>query len=257
MRSRGLRHLLAPVVGLYFIGSAIIAHAQEAELPFAPVLTVGSTNLVNDQVFANLDGSFTLLGQQQGGSVNGQPVWDLSWNMTLNQDPSIFGTLTLTNLTTTTRNFNLAFTLPITPAFAPSLFGGSLSATLVDANGDLSASLTPIGLNPSIYRGNIDGVTALSLFEASLTCTGSGPGCAASGVDDFGLPGPSIAGPAVNTTISILLGFTLSPGDRVNLNTAFVVEPPSAVPAPAALPLLLSGLGALALRRRRRFQPGV
>ena len=28
------------------------------------------------------DGSFTVLGNQQGGSVNGQPVWDLTWNLT-------------------------------------------------------------------------------------------------------------------------------------------------------------------------------
>ncbi len=126
MEAKRFHRLLGCACALYFIGSAAVAQAQDAELPFVPVLTIGSTALVNDGVTANADGSFTVLGNQQGGSVNGQPVWDLTWNLTLNQDPSIAGALTLTNLTTTTRTFNLAFALPITPAFSPSLFGGSI-----------------------------------------------------------------------------------------------------------------------------------
>ena len=81
MRAKGFRHLLVSVVGLSFIGSAVVAQAQDAELPFTPVLTIGGTALVNDEVFANADGSFSVLGNQQGGSVNGQPVWDLTWDL--------------------------------------------------------------------------------------------------------------------------------------------------------------------------------
>jgi len=258
MRANGFRHFLARVVGLSFIGSAAVVQAQDAELPFVPVLTIGSTALVNDEVFANSDGSFSLLGNQQGGSVNGQPVWDLSWNLVMNQDPSIGGSLTLTNLTTTTRNFNLQFLLPITPVFSPSLFGGTISATLLDFNGDLSASLAPVAVSPSIFRGTIDGATVLSLLAANVSCFGSSAGCTAIGTDDFGLPGarPTLAGPAVNSAIGIFLNFSLSAGDRVTINTNFMVEPPPAVPVPAALPLLMSGLGAMLLRRRRLAKAG-
>ena len=248
---------LGCVAALYFIGSATVAQAQDAELPFAPILTIGTTPLLNDQVISNADGSFTLLGNQQGGLLDGKPVWDLTWDLTLNQDPSITGTVTLVNLTTVTRPFNLAFSLPITPAFSPSLFGGSIDASLVDANGDKSAAIAPIAISPSIYRGTIDSITQLSLLAGNVSCSGSNPGCIATASDEFGLlpgPVPTLAGPAVNSAIGIFLNFSMTPGDRVTFTTRFVVEPPSAVPLPAGLPLLLSGLGALALRRRRSLE---
>jgi len=69
-------------------------------------------------------------------------------------------------------------------------------------------------------------------------------------MDDFGLPGPTIPGPAVNSAIGIFLNFSLSPGDRVTFNTNFIVEPPAPVPLPAALPLMIMGLGSIALKRR-------
>ena len=251
MEAKRFHRLVGCASALYFIGSATVVQAQDAELPFVPVLTIGSTALISEDIVANSDGSFTVLGHQLGGLVNGQPVWDLAWDLTLNQDPSIFGLATLTNLTTATRNFNLAFSLPITPAFFPSVFGGSITATVFDANGDRTAALAPIAISPSIFRGTIDGVTVLPLLGANVTCFGSTAGCSASGMDDYGLPGPTIRGPAVNSAIGIFLNFSLSPGDRVTFNTNFIVEPPSTVPVPAALPLLLSGLGVLAVRRRR------
>lgn len=246
MQNQSRRWLCGAAVA-YCIGSAVVAQAQTEPLPFTPVLTVGGVVLENDSVIANADGSFTLLGNQQGGSFNGGAVWDLSWDLTLNQDPSIAGSLTLTNLTTTTRNFNLAFALPVLPAFPQSVFGGSLSASVADANSDRSASLAPIAVSPSIYRGQIDGITVLSLFALNLTCSASAPGCTANSAEDAGLPGLTLLGPAVNSTIATLLNFSLSPGDRVTFSTNFVVEP---VPLPAALPLLLGGL-VLVLRRRK------
>ena len=238
---------LCEAAALYCIGSVVVAQAQDAQLPFTPILTVGSVALQNDSVVANADGSFTLLGNQQGGSFNGGAVWDFTWDLTLNQDPSIIGALTLTNLTTTTRNFNLTFVLPVTPAFSPSMFGGALDAVLIDANGDRSATLAPTAVSPSIYRGQIDGITALSLFALNLTCTGSGPGCVTGSYEDAGFPGLTLAGPGVSSTISTLLSFSLTAGDSVTFHTNFTVEP---VPLPAALPLMLGGL-ALVLRRRK------
>ena len=150
-----------------------------------------------------------MIGTQQGGGTPAAPVWGLDWSLTLNQDPSIVGTLTLTNLTNTTRNFNLAFSLPILAPFSTSLYGGSIDATLSDFNGNGSAAMAPIAISPSIYRGTIDGITALSLFAASIGCSG-GAGCTASGSEIFGLPGPTEPGRAVNSTIGMLLNFSLT-----------------------------------------------
>jgi hypothetical protein len=65
---------VAIATALYFTGNAVVAQAQHAELPFDPVPTIGSTELVSAHVVANPDGSFTLTGSQQGGLSNGQPV---------------------------------------------------------------------------------------------------------------------------------------------------------------------------------------
>lgn len=250
MRRSGFSPLVM-AAAMYFSGSAVVAQAQDAELPFDPVLTIGSTSLINDRVIANADGSFSMSGQQNGGPAGGAPVWDLAWDLTMHQDPFIAGSLTLSNLSGSTRNFNLALSLPVLPAFSPSLFGGFLSATVFDANLDGTALLAPSGVSQSIYRGTIDGVTVLPLFAISLACQGSGPGCSGQISDEFGLPGPTIPGPAVNSAIGIFLNFSLSAGDRVQLTTNFTVEPPDTVPVPAALPLLVSGLAFLGLRRRR------
>jgi hypothetical protein len=249
MEKNRVRSALGNAAALYFIGSAVVAQAQTT-LPFTPTMTSGGTALVNQQVLANADGSYTVSGAQQGGGSAGAPVWGLTWDLTLNQDPSIVGSLTLTNLTNITRNFNLAFSLPILSAFSPSIMGGSIDATLFDFNGNGSAALAPIAISPSVYRGTIDGATVLSLFAANIGCAASGPGCTASGSDIFGLPGLTEPGPAVTGAIGMFLNFSLSAGDRVNFLTNFAVEPPAPVPLPASLPLLLLGLGAL-LRKRR------
>jgi hypothetical protein len=238
------------------IGHAIVAHAENVALPAGTILQVGTTNptsLVGGTVILNPDGSFGLAGQQQGGSFNGGSVWDLAWDLTLNQDPSIAGTLALRNLTTTTRSFNLFFQLPVTPAFSPSLFGGSITATAYDDSGDSVLALAPSSAAPSIYRGQIDGSTVLWLFAAGLQCLPSAPHCSAGGSESDGLPGPTNPGPGVSNNIGLLLSFTLTPGDRAVFDVDFTVEPVSSapVPLPAGLPLLVAGLTALGTLRRR------
>lgn len=235
------------------ISTAVLLAFGEARadtLPFVPTLSIGQTTVTNDAVRANADGSYTVAGQEQGGGTVSSPVWDLQWDLTIKQDPFIVGSLTLTNLTSSTRNFGIAFNLPITPAFSSSVFGGSVSATLIDT-GSGSAALAPnTAVSPAIYRGTIDGIPMLWLLGGSFGCSG-GAGCTASSVESDGLPSTALYGPGVASSIGTLLNFTLSAGDKVTFLTNFTVEP---VPLPAALPMLLLGLGALGAGRLRKRQ---
>jgi len=64
----------------------------------------------------------------------------------------------------------------------------------------------------------------------------------------LGLPGPTIPGPAVNSTIGIEHRFNLSDGDQMTYSSSFWVV----VPEPGTIGLLAAGLGGLALFGRRR-----
>ena len=249
MAKRGWHRWLRSGAGLCLLGSTVVAHAEDTELPPDATIQIGNVSLTNSDVHANADGSFTFAGQQRGGSFNGAPIWDVLWDLTLNPEPSIAGTLTLTNLTDTARPFSFAFGLPVLPGFSTSVLGGSVTTSLLDANLDGSATLTAnLAKSPNIYRGTIDGVTVLSLFALDqLTCFGAG--CSASGGDSDGLPGLTLSGPGVIGAIGTLIGFTLSPHDSVTISTNFTVEP-TPVPLPAALPLLMIGLGGFAAQRR-------
>lgn len=237
-------------------------NAQADSIPPLFTISMGQTQVdtSDDTVRANPDGTFSLIGQGQGGGSPGSPTWDLRWDLTIKEDPFIIGSLTITNLSSTLRTFRLGLSLPVSPAFSPSVFGGSISALLLDFNGngaplDGAASLAPSDdSGGSIFRGTIGGNTdanaVLRLMSFGVTCGPAGPGCSFTGSDSDGLPGPTLPGPGVSSTIGTMIYFTLTPGDRVTFNTNFTVEPLAAVPLPAALPLLMMGLGAFAARRR-------
>jgi hypothetical protein len=257
MRIRAGRRALLATLTLSAGGFAGVTYAD----PIAPPgLTIknGSLTLTPDETRANADGSFTYSGTDTGGTFGNGPSWGVNWSLTVNEDPFIIGALTITNFTNAPKDFNFSFLLPVLPAFSPSRMGGSVFASLLDANGDGAASLGPNASSPAIYRGQIDGGTVLPLFGALVSCN-SGGGCVTTGSDSSGLPGLTLAGPGVAQDIRTLLSFTLSAGDSVTFNTNFTVEP---VPLPAALPLLLLGFGTLGAgrltgRRRSAARPAL
>jgi hypothetical protein len=240
------------VASLLLLAATGVAQAEQVDARYgSPVFKFGSLTLPNDQPSPNADGSFTFAGNA-GGESSG---WELDWNLTVDYDPSINGSVTLTNFGTSAHNYVVMLDLPVS-GFSPSVFGGSLTATVFDANGDSVASVAPStdsNASPGIYQGTIDGSTVLDLFGA-VSCSGSGPHCSATLTTDDGLPGPTIAGPAVNGHIGTVLMFSLSAGDRVSFNTNFTVEAASPVPLPASGWMLLAalgGMGYLVVSRRR------
>ena len=228
------------------------AGAESVTLSSAPLIQIGSTDVGSGNVVANADGSFTLAGTQSGGTLD--PTWLLEWNLTVDYDPFINGSLSVTNLSATARNFTLAIGLPVA-AFTPSLYGGSIIATVMDLNGDLSASVGPstaAGAGPGIYQGMIDNSPVLNLFGMVLSCTSAAAGCTATGSDTDGLPGATIPGPGVASSIGTVLKFSLSAGDKVMFDTNFTVVPISEVPLPASGWLLLAAFGGAGLLARKR-----
>jgi hypothetical protein len=227
------------------------AQAESVAWSSDPIIKIGATDVGNGTVVSNPDGSFTLAGTQSGGAPD--PTWLLDWNLTVDYDPFINGSLSVTNLSTTTRNYELAISLPVS-AFTPSLYGGSISATVFDLNGDHSASVAPstaAGAGPGIYQGTIDGSAVLNLFGMVLSCTSATSGCSATGSDQDGLPNATIPGPGVANSIGTVLKFSLSAGDKVTFSTNFTVVPVNEVPLPASGWLLLGALGAGLLTRKR------
>lgn len=185
----------------------------------------------NDFAFA---GTATTAGQ-----------YAVNWNLLMNPDPFINGSITITNLSSLAQNFTVNLSLPVIPAFSPGLMGGSIDATVYDLNNSGSATLQPQGStsNP-IYFGRIDGSNALLMFAQVVTC--GGVGC--SGNSSESQMPPSIPVSGVNTNIGTRLVFNLSGGDKVTFSTHFEVTP---VPVPATVWMMGSALlGLVGIRRR-------
>jgi len=228
-------------IGALLIAAGGMAHAEEVNATFvAPVFKLGNNTIGTGQVSENADGSFTMSGND-GSQDRG---WVLGWNLNVDYDPFINGTLSLTNFTASDHDYTLVLDLPV-PAFGPSsVYGGSLTATVFDDNGNSSAVLKHSAGSLSIYQGTIDEIGVLNLFP-DISCGGSGPNCSVTFTDQAGLPGPTIPGPGVNGHIGTILKFNLSAGDRVVFNTNFTVNPVSAVPLPASVWMLIAALGCM------------
>jgi hypothetical protein len=188
------------------------------------------------------DGSYRFMGDMSMANM-----WDFEWDVVADADPFVNGGLVVTNTTGATSTFNLTVTLAVAPAITPSsLMGGSIGFTYSDSNNDGLGGATSVGGAGPVYTGMIDGVlqspAADLLNNMSLTPSFAGDSVATSA--NFGLPGPTIPGPAVNTSIGIQHTFDLSNADSASLTSNFVV-----VPEPATMALLV--LSGLAILRRR------
>jgi hypothetical protein len=170
-------------------------------------------------------------------------------DMSMDLDPSISASVDVVNTTTSVQNYTLIFTLPISPIGGGTRMAGSTQGGTTDADGSGNGSiLSTVGPGSALYFGQIDGVNVLSLFPDLKTIT-AGAFNSASDSTSAGLPGVTIPGPGVLTSIGIEHQFSLTPGDRATFTSVFVVNP---VPEPGSLSLLAIGGAALLWRRRRR-----
>ncbi|MEM6654227.1 MAG: hypothetical protein AAF596_00345 [Planctomycetota bacterium] len=198
------------------------------------------------QIDADPSGDFSSVDEFLPGT-SGSRLWDVtSLSISGNVDPIVFLSFSVTNTASTPTLITFVTTLPTGPVGPATVFGGSVSGTLLDTDPN-SAELSP-GPSGFVYEGNIDGNVVLSLLDDSTSVTL--PATAASiPTEIVGLPGPTLPGPAVSSTIGLTLEFLLSPGDTATFGASFVVE---AVPEPTTCVLALVTAGSMAGMRRRR-----
>jgi len=187
----------------------------------------------------------------EGGQ--GGDSWAVDWDVEIDIDPFVSGAFGVTNTGAVPQNFTLMASLPILPVTPSSLVGGSTGGSVTDGNFDgMGGVSTQPGL--PLYRALLDGVqfTPMDIysdpttFPAAATYAFPGETRVIPAVN-LGLPGPTIPGPAVNSTIAIEHNFVLAPGDSVAFTSFLLV-----VPEPASMLFLLGGLPLLLRRRRSR-----
>ncbi len=192
---------------------------------------------------------------QQLANANGVSVdqWEASrgldvsgWSLSMDSDPFVTNNFTITNTSGSTQTYTLGTSIGISPAIPSGAMQGSIGFTLTDNNSN-GATLATSGA--SIYKGMIDGNVARTLWDPSTSFTA--PFASTSSNTYFGFPTRETASESVDSTIGVLITFSLTAGDSVAFTSNFDVVP---VPVPAAVWLFGSGLLALSgvLRRKRR-----
>jgi hypothetical protein len=243
MKTRRCTGLLVAFVTVAAAAIFIPAHAD-------PVLTLDVGPLMEPMRIQNQDrnglgeGNYGFKGTN---SMSG--MWELTYNVTANEDPYINAQFGFQNLSSMTQQFILASSIPISPDVVPSsLIGGSFGGSLTDANGSGGATLSTANGNP-LYYGQIDGSGVLPIYSDPYSLSASSFAGQTVNIPavNSGLPGPSISGPAATNSIGITHIFSLTPGDSVSFTSYFVVEP---IPEPATLGLIALFSGSIYFARR-------
>ncbi len=190
--------------------------------------SMGSMTQVGDNIFHT--GGFAALGAGY-----------LEWDALIDPDPFINGTFSITNTSSSTQTFSVAFELDSDVQWTTSMLNGAFSGTLNDGNGDGMAAIGRAAGTAGFYSALIDAAIVQFLGANPYSYAGAAFGSSQVGPESFG----PVAGGALQQTIGIKFKFTLSAGDSVSFASLFNVAP-----APGAIALI--GCCGLAGSRRRR-----
>ncbi len=215
----------------------------------ATLITVTTTGPDGTTTQTIAGGSVTTLPdgvtQEWRGTATQAGSYSMQFDLVFDPDPSIAGSIALTNVAASTQTFTLNVSQPITSVPAGSSIFGASAISVSDANNSGGATVSaPTG--SAIYTAFVNSnVTQKMLFVDPYSKSASSIGGVA--VDSQSFSTGTTTVPA--TIMGIQHSFTLTAGDSATMNSTFTIT----VPEPCTLALAaIGGLGLVAVRRSRR-----
>ena len=236
-----LRFQLAPGSEVGFT-SMIVAESDAA------AMSAGTGGTAYDLASTDLDcandaGGSTCTGDAAAGVKSDVPLE--GWNLSVQAGESGCPVLIFCGVGAVAAPADTTFTITCTtlvPAIAgSSLIGGSAGGAVLDSGLNGSGGIRTVAPD-AIFTALIDGAPVATLYPdpffapPGLMFPGSFPFAGAAvniAPMSFGLPGPTMPGPAVASTLSIRFKFTLAAGDSAEMTSMFVVD---CVPTPTSTP---------------------
>jgi hypothetical protein len=219
-----LRRVVAVAAAVFGFASAALAGTVGGPPPtFSLVLgsdVPGSNVNLSPTLSANGDGTYRASGSHEIAGA-----YSILFDFTLDPDPAISGSFTLTSLSSSTQTFSVSATLGGVSLGGPSRVGGAFGEVTYR---DLNDGTVGIGASP-FYSARIDGSEIQPLGSFSFNPISGGNGISLTqGAESFGDPIPSQVGPGVANNIQVAFAFELTGMDRVELqHFEFVVVPES------------------------------
>ncbi len=229
--------VLALVAGSAFAGGS---GGPEVSLTVNGDLNLLSGTATSNAGVYNYGGSFTdSLGEWQSAfDFNASSAAGLGTSF-------ISGNFVVTNLMSSSQDFEITLSLPVTAnGMMMTMYGGSIAGSVLgDADG---GSFDTIG-SDAVWTASSNGNYIAELLSAPISVSTGAFETMMVGSASFGEPIPNATGPNLASTLDITLRFTLGAGDSAAFTSVLVAE---VVPAPGAIALL--GAAGLVSRRRRR-----
>lgn len=173
-------------------------------------------------------------GESAGIRANGVALekWNLRAEAAGTGCPALVaGNIGVKNLQSMNATVTIVFTLPTSPIGPTSLIGGSVGGAVVDGGFDAVGGIGTVTPN-ALYTALVDAMPVATLhadpfavpgpaFPGNFAFAGEAENISAA---SFGLPGPTVLGPAVTTSIGIRMNFTLAPHDVTEITSMFVAD---------------------------------
>jgi len=194
----------------------------------------GTTTTLPDGVTTNWKGTVTQPG-----------AYTMQWDLLLDPDPTISGSIALTNAAASTQTFTLNVSQPIVPANAGSAIIGSSAISVSDANGSGGGTFgAPTG--SAVYTAFINSNSVQkTLFPDPYSKSATTIGGVAVDSQSFSTGTTN----ALASIMGIQHSFTLTAGDSATMNSTFTIT----VPEPGTMALAaLGALGLVFVRARRK-----